>query len=417
MDAIPDALVQYILSQMKNVRDVATCNCISKRWKESMPFIRSLYFPRNSFEDNRPDSDAIVGRMISSTIWLEELIIYCPFSPTSLSSWLSNKSQSLRHLELRMDTLTEKRLMPESSTKLDCLGYIKGLETLKLWGVLLIHSPNWGVFQRLRSLEIVGAKLKDRALSDTIRACPNLSNLALLGCDGVISASIELEQLEQCRLDFYGHGDCLLSLACPKLKLLDIQGCSRIRLSENHCLKSLSIANNTGKVEKVSFGKLVGLEFLSIRGVQWCWDAISSILECASEVKHLVMKIEFSGDTNRLEPFPEIDFVKFFNSHPKLRNFEIHGAMFAALCHKNSLRSLDSRFTIPWLEEVLITVRSPLNAEQKMSTLESLVKYGSKVRRIVIRVSQMKNCHGSADDFFEEVCRFKHMNHKIVRIE
>ena len=77
---------------------------------------------------------------------------------------------------------------------------------------------------------------------------------------------------------------------------------------------------------------------------------------------------------------------------------------------------LDSRFIIPCLEEVLITVRSPLNAEQKLNTLESLVKYSAKLRTMVIRISQMKNCHEAADDFFE-ICKFKYMNYKKVRIE
>jgi len=78
---------------------------------------------------------------------------------------------------------------------------------------------------------------------------------------------------------------------------------------------------------------------------------------------------------------------------------------------------LDWRFKIPSLEEVLITVRSPLNAEQKLNTLESLVKYSEKLRKLVIRILQMKSCHDAADDFFEEICRFKFMNNKIVHIE
>lgn len=88
----------------------------------------------------------------------------------------------------------------------------------------------------------------------------------------------------------------------------------------------------------VHFGKLVALETLSMRGIQWCWDAISMMLQMATEVKHLFMKIEFTGDNGDLLPFPEIDFVDFFNSHPKLQSFDIHGAMFAALCQKNSLK-------------------------------------------------------------------------------
>ena len=78
---------------------------------------------------------------------------------------------------------------------------------------------------------------------------------------------------------------------------------------------------------------------------------------------------------------------------------------------------LDSRFVIPCLEQVLVTVRSPLNAEQKLSTLESLVRYSPRLRRTTIRVSQMKNCHDSADDFFEEICKFTRMNRGRVCIE
>ena len=91
----------------------------------------------------------------------------------------------------------------------------------------------------------------------------------------------------------------------------------------------------------VDFGKLSALEFLSMRGVQWCWDAISKMLEWSSEVKHLYMKVEFTGDLESLFPFPEVDFVEFFNSHPKLQKFDIHGAMFAALCQKNSLKNVN----------------------------------------------------------------------------
>jgi len=94
----------------------------------------------------------------------------------------------------------------------------------------------------------------------------------------------------------------------------------------------------------IDFGNLASLEFLSMRGIQWCWDAICKMLKLASDVKHLYMKVEFTGDYDALQPFPEIDFVDFFNSHPKLRKFDIHGAMFAALCQKNSLKHVSLCF-------------------------------------------------------------------------
>ncbi|CAK9151174.1 unnamed protein product [Ilex paraguariensis] len=419
MDSLPDALVQYILSQMNNAKDVASCTCVSKKWKDSMPYLKSLYFPRNLF-DNLTGGDSldnIVRQMISSIVRLEELVVYCPFSSAGLRSWLSLLGPSLRNLELRMDNIVEDQSCMDSSSKLDCIRATWNLESLKLWGVLMTYSPKWDTFQKLRDLQIVGAKLENHALSDVLCACPNLKNLLLLGCEGLRYVSIELPQLEQCKLDFYGLGNCSLSLTAAKLESLEVQGCSWVRVCETQCLRNLSISNNSGRVYMVDFGRLVALESLSIRGVQWCWEAISKMLQMASEVKHLYMKVEFTGDFDALLPFPEIDFVDFFNSHPKLQKFDIHGAMFAALCQKNSLKNLDWKFVIPSLEEVVITVRSPLNAEQKIGTLESLVKYGKNLKKMVIKILQMKSSHSSADDFFEEICCFRHINRKIVSIE
>lgn len=78
---------------------------------------------------------------------------------------------------------------------------------------------------------------------------------------------------------------------------------------------------------------------------------------------------------------------------------------------------VDSSFTIPSLEKLVITIRSPLNAEQKMSTLESLLQYAKNLKRMTLKILQMKSSHSSADDFFEDICRFRYMNRKIVSLE
>lgn len=52
-----------------------------------------------------------------------------------------------------------------------------------------------------------------------------------------------------------------------------------------------------------------------------------------------------------------------------------------------------------------------------MSTLESFVKYAGNLKKMAIKILQMKSSHSSTDDFFAEVCRFSYMNRKIVRIE
>ncbi|KAL2904886.1 hypothetical protein RDABS01_003596 [Bienertia sinuspersici] len=394
MESLPDAIVQFILSHLNNAKDVASCISVSKRWKDSMPFIRSLYFPRNIFDtslfkdNSNTNPDEIILKIVSMVVQLEELVVYCPFSSLGLVSWLSVVNKSLKHLELRMDSLSEHQASRENSiSKLDCIGMAKNLESLRLWGVLMTQSPKWETFENLRNLEIVGARMEDHTLVGALQLCPNLNRLLLLGCEGIRSVSINLKELEECKLDFYGAGNNSLSISCPKLSRLEVQGCGWMRVRETQCLRNLSISNSgAGKVYLVDFGKLVALETLSLRGVQWCWDAISKMLQWASEVKHLFMKVEFTGDFENLLPFPEIDFV-------------------------------DSSFSIPCLEEVVVTVRSPLNAEQKMSTLESFVKYARNLKKMVIKILQMKSSHSSADDFFEEVCRFRYMNRGIVKIE
>ncbi|KAI3494976.1 hypothetical protein L1887_37058 [Cichorium endivia] len=419
MDSLPEAIIQYILSNITNAKDIASCNCVSNRFKDSMPYIKSIYFPRSIFDNltHTQTPDHIVTQILSSISHLENLIVYCPFTSTGLTSWLSLVGPTLKNLELRMDNLVDQNSSNDSLSKLECLQAARNLESLKLWGVLMLRSPKWDVFQKLKNLEIVGAKLEDSVLVEALRATPNLTQLVLLGCEGLRTVWIELLELKDCKLDFYGLGSCSLTLKAPKIENLEVQGCSWIRVRETNCLKTLSIANNAGRVYMVEFSKLTALESLCIRGVQWCWDAISKILQLATEVKHLYMKIEFTGDFEALLPFPEIDFVEFFKSHPNLKSFDVHGAMFAALCQKNSLKNVDSSFVIPCLEEVVITVRSPLNAEQKMSTLESLVMFAKKLKKMKIKILQMKSGHSSADDFFEEICRFRYMNHKIISIE
>ncbi|KAJ3677049.1 hypothetical protein LUZ60_002773 [Juncus effusus] len=424
MNYLPDGVVQQILSHMSSAKEIAVTSCVSQQWNQCVPYLPSLFFPRGAFDPHprgerpHPGADVTIGRMIGNAVRLEQLVIYCPFSPSNLGTWLGCCEKSLRVLELRMDGICEKGDGGNRGTILDCVSVVQELETLKLWGVALMGPPNWGCLKKLRTLEIVGASFGDGALEKAIHACPNLVELALLGCDGVSSLKIELGNLVKCRLDFLGHGDSYLYLGSPKLEDLEIQGFGGIWIKPNHRLKRLCIAKTNGRVYNVDVGdNLPDLESLSLRGVQWCWSAISSILRLASEVKHLLMKIEFCGDFEALLPFPEVDLVNFFDSHPKLRKFEIHGAMFAALCQKNSLINVNPKFLIPNLEEVLVIVRSPLNAEQKLNTLESLVKHSPKLRRMVIRISQMKNTHDAADDFFEEICKFKCLNNGIVKIE
>lgn len=245
---LPDAVVQYILSLMNNAKDVASCNCVSKKWKESMPYLRSLFFPRNLFDNltNGCTPDAIITQMVSMIDKLEELVVYCPFTSTGLALWLAISGSSLRSLELRLDNMVEHQGFSEIPSKLDCIRAAPNLESLKLWGVLMVSSPKWDVFDRLNNLEIVGARLEEYVLSDVLRYCPNLTRLLLLGCEGLRSVVIDSPHLQDCNLDFFGPVNCLVTVISSELQSLEVQGCSVLRVPETRFLQNLSIANNSG---------------------------------------------------------------------------------------------------------------------------------------------------------------------------
>ncbi|GAB2229719.1 hypothetical protein Droror1_Dr00013971 [Drosera rotundifolia] len=421
MDSLPNAMVELILSYVTHAKDLVLCSSVSDRFKAAMRYNPRLYFPRGIFDHlsgRAEESDRIIEKMIASVDRLEELVVYCPFTVTGLAAWLSIAGWSIRHLDLRIDNLSTGEVLHElSNQKLECINSVIDLESLKLWGVSMEQSLKWGVFQKLRSLQIVGLNAEDVALRDALKACPNLIRLKLLNCLGVTAIRVELEHLEELNLDFCGPANCSVLIDCPKLITLALQGFGWIMVRETKLLKSIAIMHNFDKVHMIKFGKLGALQSLTLRGSQFQWDAISRLLQLATEVKHLFMKVEFTGDTEKLQPFPEVELVDFFNRHPKLQKFDIHGAMFAALCHTNSLRNADSDFSIPCLEEVVITVRSPLNAEQKMITIESLLKYSRNLKKMTIRMLQMRTSHSSADDFYAELLAVARMNPNIVRIE
>lgn len=80
-------------------------------------------------------------------------------------------------------------------------------------------------------------------------ACPNLRNLALVSCRGLYLVSIDLQQMEECRLAFDGNGDYSVNISSPKLHSLEVQGCGRVsQVKENHFLKTQSISNSASKI-------------------------------------------------------------------------------------------------------------------------------------------------------------------------
>ena len=251
MDALPDGVVQHILSQLSSARDVAACAAVARCWRGCVPYLPSLYFPRGAFEAAAAADDAI-GRMVAAAARLEELVVYCPFSASLLPRWLAARAATLRVLELRVDSAAADKSGSGSGQghHLDCVGVAAGLEELRLWGLIMTAPPAWGRMERLRVLEVVGAVLGEAAVNGAVAACPNLTDLALLGCECAGEAAISLPLLERCRLDFVGAGNCSLRLAAPRVESLEVQGFCWISLQGGDRLKHLTISMTTGTRRK-----------------------------------------------------------------------------------------------------------------------------------------------------------------------
>ena len=116
-------VVQHILSTLRNAKDVASCNCVSKKWKDSMPYIRSIYLQRSIFEhlSNGQTPDNIITKILSSisrlqpTSWSSEIAEAGP-GKMFLLSWPKAKS-SLMVPCLGAEATTGK-LVSVSSTSL-----------------------------------------------------------------------------------------------------------------------------------------------------------------------------------------------------------------------------------------------------------------------------------------------------------
>ena len=80
------------------------------------------------------------------------------------------------------------------------------------------------------------------------------------------------------------------------------------------------------------------------------------------------------------------------------------------------LFQLTPAFSIDCLEKASFTIRSPLNADQKIATLEAFLKCCHNLKVLVIKVCQMKNCESAADDFFMKILGLK-FQYSFIKIE
>ncbi|KAG0470016.1 hypothetical protein HPP92_016716 [Vanilla planifolia] len=83
-----------------------------------------------------------------------------------------------------MDSAEEKYSCSNEghSERVDCIGAANRLKPSN-FGCFHDQISQMGLLQRLRTLRH-GAALRDEALKDALKACPNLTDLALLACDG-----------------------------------------------------------------------------------------------------------------------------------------------------------------------------------------------------------------------------------------
>ncbi|KAJ9537182.1 hypothetical protein OSB04_029915 [Centaurea solstitialis] len=292
LDPLPDDVVQHILSKLSNVKDVASCSCVSKKWKDLTSYRNSLCFPCDIFKNlKRPQTpDSIVIHMVSSVSRLEHLVLTCPLTIKGQSSVVGS---SLKNLEL----LVDQRRPSKARRILECINQAaRNLEYLKLWRVKMTLTPKLDVFQKLHHLKIYEAIMEDTVFMEALRATPHLTRLEVVACKGLSSVRIELLELLYCRLYICPTVDCSITLRTPKLQRLKLRGWARIRVHDTNRLKTFSINDDSSRVAPmVELGhNLRALEFLSITGYEWHWEVMKKMLQLATKMKHLYLETGFT---------------------------------------------------------------------------------------------------------------------------
>ncbi|KAJ9537460.1 hypothetical protein OSB04_030193 [Centaurea solstitialis] len=404
MDSLPDDVVQHILSKLSNANDVASCNSVSNRWrKHLMSYRKSLCFSHGIFENLKPPQtpDPIMMQMVSSVSQLEQLVVSCRFTLEGLTSWLPVAGSSLKSLELRV-------AHPPTKVRriLECINQAtaRNLEYIKLWHVMMTRIPKLDVFHKLRCLEICEVIMEDSVLMEALRATPHLTRLVLLDCKGLSSVQIELPELRHCQLETCYTSGCSITLRAPKLQHLKVRGLAWIRVDDTNCLKTFSIVNYSCTAPMVELGdNLMALESLSANGYQWRWEDVTRMLQHATEVKHLSLDMRLIPESTPI--FPEIDFLDLFKTRPKLEFLHIHDVMIDALCNNHMTTTLKNRLVIPCLEEVVIILALPSNVGKVTWVVKSLLKYGTKLKKIKMIVNDFLTENHCLDRFCNEIPR------------
>ncbi|KAJ9537403.1 hypothetical protein OSB04_030136 [Centaurea solstitialis] len=404
MDSLPDDVVQNILSKLSNANDVASCNSVSNRWRKLLTSYRKrLCFSRDIFENLKPPQtpDSIMMQMVSSVSQLEQLVVSCRFTVEGLTSWLPVAGSSLKNLELRV-------AHPPTKVRriLECINQAtaRNLEYIKLWHVMMTRIPKLDVFHKLRCLEICEVIMEDSVLMEALRATPHLTRLVLLDCKGLSSVQIELPELRHCQLETCYTSGCSITLRAPKLQHLKVRGLAWIRVDDTNCLKTFSIVNYSCTAPVVELGdNLMALESLSANGYQWRWEDVTRMLQHATEVKHLSLDMRLIPGSTPI--FPEIDFLDLFKTRPKLEFLHIHDVMIDALCnnHMTTTTPLKNRLVIPCLEEVVIILALPSNVGKVTWVVKSLLKYGTKLKKIKMIVNDFLTENHCLDRFCNEI--------------
>ncbi|KAJ9537462.1 hypothetical protein OSB04_030195 [Centaurea solstitialis] len=334
----------------------------------------------------------VIKQMLQLATKMKHLYLETGFTIEGLASWLLVVGSSLKKLKLRVAHAPTKVRMI-----LECINQAtaRNLEYLKLWRVMMTRTPKLGVFHKLRDLSISEVVMEDSVLMEALRATPHLTRLELVGCKGLSSIRIELLELRHCQLHTCETAGCSVTLRTPKLQHLELSGWAWIRVHDTDCLKTFSIIESSCVAPMVELGdNLMALESLSVEVYECHWEVITKMLRQATQVKHLTLDMGITPGSF----FPETDnFLDLLKTHPKLEFLRIRDGTIDALCKNHIKNVVDSSFVIPCLEEVVISVASRSNAEKVTWVVESLLKYGNKIKKINMIV---KACTG--DDYLDE---------------